>query len=181
MNKLGQSASNPFAGRDANTTQRRVGHVITWLPSATDKHLGINKWGAGPAAVALTIQGPWVFGVLAGNVWAGTTNRRGNTLTIQPFVNYNLPHGWYLTSSPVVTSNWLADSGDRWTVPIGGGVGRLFKIDLLPITAQVQGFCNVARPANAPSWTLRFQVQALFTARTLERPQNARTSCKAKL
>jgi hypothetical protein len=134
----------------------------TWLPTATDKTLGTNKWGAGPAAVALTIQGPWVIGVLANNVWAGTTNQRVSLLTVQPFVNYNLPHGWYLTSSPIITSNWVARNDDRWTVPVGGGVGRLFKVDKLPINTQIQAFYNVVRPTNAPSWTLRFQLQLLF-------------------
>jgi hypothetical protein len=134
----------------------------TWLPTATDKTLGVNKWGAGPAAVALTMQGQWVYGALVNNVWAGTANQRVNTLTLQPFVNYNLPKGWYLTSSPILTSNWLADSGDRWTVPVGGGFGRLFKVDKLPINMQLQAFYNVVRPTNAPSWTLRFQIQALF-------------------
>jgi hypothetical protein len=27
---------------------------------------------------------------------------------------------------------------------------------------QLQAFYNVVRPTNAPSWTLRFQIQALF-------------------
>ncbi len=136
--------------------------VQTWLPTATDKNLGINKWGAGPAAVALTIQGPWVIGVLANNVWAGTTDQRVSTLTVQPFVNYNLPHGWYLTSSPVITANWVAKNDERWTVPIGGGIGRLFKVDKLPINTQLQAFYNVVRPTDGPSWTLRFQLQFLF-------------------
>jgi hypothetical protein len=135
---------------------------ILWLPTATDTTLGINKWGAGPSFVALTIEGPWVIGVLANNVWAGTEGKRVNQATIQPFVNYDLPHGWYLTTSPIITANWLEKGDDRWTVPIGGGFGRLFKVDKLPINAQVQAFYNVARPQNAPGWTLRFQIQALF-------------------
>ena len=83
---------------------------------------GVNKWGAGPSLVVLTIQEPWVFGVLVNNVWAGTSGRRVNQMLIQPFVNYNLPDGWYLTTSPVITANWqwffnaLGDSG-------GFGVG----------------------------------------------------------
>ena len=87
---------------------------------------------------------------------------RVNLLTVQPFVNYNLPHGWYLTSSPIITSNWVAKGDDRWTVPVGGGVGRLFKIDKLPVNTQLQAFYNVVRPTNAASWTLRFQLQFLF-------------------
>jgi hypothetical protein len=138
-----------------------VGPVF-WLPTATGNTLGVNKWGAGPSAVALTIQDHWVYGVLVNNIWAGTQNQRVNQMLIQPFVNYNMADGWYLTSVPVITANWLAKSSDRWTVPLGGGFGRLFKVGKLPINAQVQAFYNVVRPDNGPTWTLRFQIQALF-------------------
>jgi len=73
------------------------------LPTATDELLGSEKWSMGPAAVALTIQGPWVFGALMNNQWsfAGNNKRdKVNQLLLQPFANYNLPDGWYLTSSP---------------------------------------------------------------------------------
>lgn len=39
------------------------------LPTATDQNLGNHRWGAGPSAVLLTIQGHWVLGVLANNIW----------------------------------------------------------------------------------------------------------------
>ena len=32
---------------------------------------------------------------------------------------------------------WLAASNDRWTVPIGGGVGKLFKLGKLPVNTKV--------------------------------------------
>jgi len=133
-----------------------------WLPTATDRTLGINKWGGGPAAVALTIQGPWVAGGLLNNVWAGSGPERVNQLTFQPFVNYNMKGGWYLVSSPIMTANWVARPGERWTVPLGGGVGRVFKIDTQPMNTSLQFFSTVVRPDNAPSWTLRLQIQFLF-------------------
>ena len=40
------------------------------LPTATDQNLGDHRWGAGPAAVVLTIQGHWVIGALANNIWS---------------------------------------------------------------------------------------------------------------
>ena len=51
---------------------------------------------------------------------------------------------------------------DRWTVPVGGGVGKLFKLDKLPINTQLQAFYNVERPQLAADWQLRFQLQFLF-------------------
>jgi hypothetical protein len=133
-----------------------------YLPTATGHELGINRMGGGPAAVAMTIKGPWVMGIIANNVWAGSGHERVNQLTLNPFVDYNLKDGWYLISSPVITSNWVAKSSDRWTVPVGGGVGRLFKISNQPVNARIQGLYNAARPDFAPSWQLQLQVQFLF-------------------
>ena len=87
-----------------------------------------------------------------------------NLFTWQYFVNYNLPDGWYLTSSPIITANWEADSGsDTWTVPLGGGVGKIFRIGSLPpMNFQVHSFYNVAKPDAFGRWNLRVQLQLLF-------------------
>ena len=135
------------------------------LPTATDEKLGSEKWSAGPSAAALTIQGPWLYGALINNVWsfAGDDDRDDvNAMLIQPFVNYNLPDGWYLTSSPVITANWEADSDNTWTVPVGGGVGKIFRIGNQPMNGQIQAFYNVEKPAVVGDWTLRLQLQFLF-------------------
>ena len=52
--------------------------------------------------------------------------------------------GWYLVSAPIITANMMADSSDRWTVPLGGGVGRIIRVDKLPVNLSLQGFYNVA-------------------------------------
>jgi len=95
-------------------------------------------------------------------------------MLLQWFVNYNLPDGWYLTTSPIVTANWKADrGGDVWTVPIGGGFGKLFRLGQilplegspmakLPINAQIGAYGNVVKPEFGPEWQLRFQIQFLF-------------------
>jgi hypothetical protein len=152
-----------------------LGPTFTF-PTATDRDLGSGKWSMGPAGVALTIQGPWVFGALLNNQWSvgGWDEKPVNSLLLQPFVNYNLPNGWYLTTSPVVTSDWKADrAGDVWTVPLGGGVGKLFRLGQilplegqpmakLPINTQLAAYGNVAKPEFGPEWQLRFQIQFLF-------------------
>jgi hypothetical protein len=141
-----------------------VGPTIT-LPTASDRLLGSGKWSLGPAAVALTIQGPWVLGALMNNQWsfAGWGEQKVNAMLLQPFLNYNLPDGWYLTSSPIITADWAADRGrDVWTVPAGGGAGKLFRLGKLPLNAQLAAYGNVARPEFGPDWQLRFQIQFLF-------------------
>lgn len=135
------------------------------FPTATDEILGSEKWSAGPTAVVLQIKGPWVIGGLASNLWsfAGEDNREDiNQFLFQYFINYNLPEGWYLSSAPIITANWNADSDNKWTIPFGGGVGKIFKIGTQPLNAQVQSFYNVEKPDNAADWSLRLQLQFLF-------------------
>jgi hypothetical protein len=141
-----------------------VGPILQF-PTATDDSLGQGKWGAGPTAVALTVHGPWVLGTLINNLWsfAGESDRRDvNQMLIQPFVNYNLPHAWYVVTAPIITADWEADSDDRWTVPIGAGVGKIVRIGKLPVNAQASAYYNVERPDNAAEWQLRIQIQLLF-------------------
>ena len=151
-----------------------IGPTFT-LPTASTRELGAGKWSLGPTAVALTTQGPWVAGALINNQWsvAGWGNETVNQMLLQPFVNYNFQGGWYLTSSPILTADWEADSGDTWTVPIGLGAGRLVRLQqllgdglgnlgTLPINTSLQGYWNAVTPDFGPDWQLRFQVQFLF-------------------
>ena len=112
----------------------------------------------------LAIHGPWVAGSLFSQVWSFTDDEDVDVFTWQYFVNYNLPKGWYLTSSPIITANWKNSKDDTWTVPFGGGVGRVFRLGSLPpINSSFQAFYNVVNPDNVgPDWSLRFTLQFLF-------------------
>jgi opacity protein-like surface antigen len=141
-----------------------VGPLYT-MPSASDPLLGTGKTLAGPTAVALVTPKHWVIGVLVNNQWsiAGDPNRKSvNAFLAQPFVNYNMAGGWYLVSSPMITADWTAPSGQQWTVPLGGGFGRVFKVSGQAYSAAVQAFYNVAHPDNAAKWQLRLYLALLF-------------------
>ena len=141
-----------------------AGPVFT-IPSATDPILGTGKVLLGPTAVLLTTPGHWVIGVLANNQWSvgGNPLRPAvNTFLAQPFLNYNLPHGWFLTTAPIITANWLAAAGQQWTVPIGGGFGRVFRIGDQPVSASIAGYYNVLRPTGTSDWQLRASLALLF-------------------
>jgi hypothetical protein len=139
---------------------------VALIPTATNDRLGADKWGLGPSLVVLTMPGPWVVGSLFSNVWSvgGSGAQEINLFTWQYFVNYNIPDsgGWYLSSAPINTANWKADSGEKWTIPVGGGVGKVFNIGKQPVNAQVQAFYNVEKPEFGPDWQLRLQLQFLF-------------------
>ena len=137
------------------------------LPTATSRELGNGKWGAGPTAVIVWTPKPWVIGVLANNIWsfAGDSDRQSvNRFLMQPFINYNLPKGWYIATAPIITADWKAAHGDKWTVPIGGGVGRVMPIAGQPVNLSLQGYYNVVSPdiTHGPNWQVRASVALLF-------------------
>ncbi len=135
------------------------------LPTATDDTLGADKWGLGISGVALTKIDNWTIGALVSNIWsvAGSGDNDINLFTLQYFANYNMKDGWYLVTAPINTANWEADSDNRWTIPLGGGVGRVFKMGKLPVNAQLSGYYNVETPDNfGAEWQMRAQIQFLF-------------------
>lgn len=140
--------------------------AIAQLPTHSDSSLGNNNWGLGPTAVALRLKkgSPWVYGLLINNIWSlGNSDAPSyNNGLIQPFLNYNFKGGTYLTSAPIITVNWDADSDDQWTVPVGGGIGRIFHLGRLPVNTQISGYANVVTPEYGADWQLRAQVQLMF-------------------
>jgi hypothetical protein len=140
--------------------------AIMQAPTHTDSRLGNGHWGFGPTAVALHIDksSPWVYGALFNVVWAVRSDSDPTyaNFLLQPFLNYNFKSGFYLTSAPIMTSQMRNASGQRWTVPVGGGIGKIFHLGKLPINSQVSGYYNAARPDNTPEWQLRVQVQLMF-------------------
>lgn len=139
------------------------------IPSATDIRISSQRWSAGPSVVVVYSTGPWVLGGLANNIWSfsGHGAKDVNKLLIQPFLNYNMPKGWYITSSPVITNDWNADDGKGWMVPIGAGIGRVFKIGNQPVNASLSAYWNAVRTEIfgeklQGDFTIRTQVQFLF-------------------
>jgi hypothetical protein len=141
-----------------------VGPTINF--AATNAALGPRTYSIGPAVVLLKIAGHFTFGMVANNTWsfAGAAGAPAtNSLYSQIFVNYNLPDSWYLTTAPIITANWLAASaGDVWTVPLGGGVGKIQKVGRLPFNFQLGAYGYATKPAGGPDWTLRTVVALLL-------------------
>lgn len=156
---------------------RRPGKVI-WgagpafvIPTATNQILGQGKFSMGPSFVALTQPGPWTLGALINNVWsiAGSGSRPAvNQMLLQYFVNYNLKKGWYISLAPIITANWKASGGNVWTVPFGGGIGRVTKLGFQPINITAQFYSNTVYPTGASTWSMRLQIAFLFPKLTKE-------------
>lgn len=140
---------------------------IIGVPTSTNKNLGSNVWGAGPAVVAVRTARPWVYGLLVNNVFSlGGTSGRGGTaysvMTINPFANYNFGGGWFIGTVPVITASWQT-GGAKWTLPVGAQFGRLIKVGgKLPVNLLVGAYYNALRPSGAGTWQLRTQIAFVF-------------------
>jgi hypothetical protein len=138
------------------------------FPSGNPASLSAGQYGAGPAAVALIMPGDWVIGDLTTQMWSyagDATKPAVNSLLTQPFINYNFGQAWALTTAPIITAAWNAAPNNRWTVPVGGGISKTFKLGDQPMQLGLFYYVNVVRPANAPvnqfrlNWSLLFPVK----------------------
>jgi hypothetical protein len=155
-----------FSPKDSGSVTWGVGPVVV-LPTSTDDFTGAGEWGGGISAVVLGMPGNWVVGSLFSNVWTPKEddgNRAVNLFTWQYFINYNIPdsNGLYLTSAPIINANWERDKDNRWTVPFGGGVGKIFKLGKQPVNGQVSAYYIAEKPQFGADWQLRLQLQFLF-------------------
>ncbi|GMR18435.1 MAG: hypothetical protein BMS9Abin33_0847 [Gammaproteobacteria bacterium] len=136
------------------------------IPTHTAERFGTDKWSAGPAVVAFTSRGNWILGAIAQNIWsfAGDDDAPDvNVFSAQIAINYKLKNRWYLTTAPLITANWEVDRENRWTVPLGGGVGRLFKLGgKKAVAIDVGAYYNVEVPRFANNWYSQVLVNFLF-------------------
>ncbi|MCI5055356.1 MAG: hypothetical protein MRY83_04560 [Flavobacteriales bacterium] len=136
------------------------------LPTAKNSQLGSGKVSAGPGMVFAATPSRWVLGFYAYNVWsfAGVKNQpRVNSFTLEAFSYYNLSNGWYLAYLPLITADWTLKHTQRWTVPVGGGGGYIFKVNEQFVSGTFQFFYNAAVPSSVGTkWTARFTLNVFF-------------------
>jgi hypothetical protein len=144
-----------------------VGPVL-YYPTATNSALGVNKWGSGPSAAFLHEDtSPWVFGAVVNNIWSiggppGSSDRT-NELLLNPVLSYHFADGWSVSSSPNITANWIA-SGNKWTVPVGGGFGKVVRVGEQPIKLALDAYYNAIRPnAGNETWLLQATLTFIFS------------------
>lgn len=159
-----------------------VGPIFSF-PTATNNLLRTGQWGLGPTAVGLVMPGPWVIGALVNNVWRIGGAAHGhvlNNFTLQPFINYNLARAWAISTAPLITSDWSAAEGQRWTVPIGLGVSKITHVGDQPLNLLAQYYHAVKRPDLAGSEQLRLEVVALWPTAAAAEREKAEKEAKAR-
>ncbi|MBW2388308.1 MAG: hypothetical protein JRG89_07700 [Deltaproteobacteria bacterium] len=108
-----------------------LGGMVGSIPTATDDSVGTDQWHLGPEALVGMI-GKWgVAGVLVSHQWGleNDDDLRTNITGGQYFVAIPiLDKTWQLFTSPTFSYNHELD-GEKWTLPVGGGLSKTTIID----------------------------------------------------
>lgn len=152
-------------GAHEKKTHLGVGPVLTF-PTASNAQLGSKQYTAGPGLHFSTEINRLTAGFFLWQSWGfgeSLGQKKVNQLFGKPFIIYEVTEKWNLVYIPLgMSHSWDAPSGDNWTVPIGGGVRRLFEIHDQKMGLQFQAFDYVARKSKDPEWELRATIEFLF-------------------
>lgn len=130
-----------------------VGPLVT-VPSATKDALGSEKWSAGFANVlfnATNAKFQWGYLLTYQHSFAGTDKRADVSVgAFQPFAMYQLGKGLYLRSVPIWVYNFENDS---YSIPLGLGIGKVFKRGKTVYNAFIEPQWSVADSGpGQPEW-----------------------------
>jgi hypothetical protein len=94
------------------------------IPTRTNGNFGTDKLQAGAGGVILAPQGWGLLSVLA--TYQRTVSGPTTQVTsVQPQVYYNLPRGYYLRSSAIITFDGATQTA---VVPVGFGLGKVINL-----------------------------------------------------
>ena len=139
-----------------------VGPVFL-LPAATNTSLGSEKFGIGPSVVALTQPGPFTIGILYNQIWSvsGANDRDDvNSMSLQPFLNYNLGAGLSAGVSIEASANFEAD--EAWTAPLLFNVSKVTLLGKRPVSFALAAGPTIASPDGGADWRFRLSATFLF-------------------
>jgi hypothetical protein len=142
-----------------------VGPVFSVPTASNPEILGADKLSLGPTGVIFASVGKWTMGAVASNVWsvAGSDDREDvNFFFAQWFLNFNIGKGWAIGTAPIVTANWQAESGNRWTVPWGLQISKVSRFGGRPVNLLLGYYRNSTHPEGGADSQVRFQLNLLF-------------------
>lgn len=141
--------------------------AVLIFPTATSSVLGTGKWIAGPSVAAIDFFPQWVVSLELNNLWsyAGDSDRRDySVFQIVPGATRLFPpaNSWYLFTQPNIVADWNAPAGNRWIVPLGGGIGGALTTDGFNLDMSLQSYWRLEKPEQAGDWTLNATIQVLL-------------------
>jgi len=137
-----------------------IGPVLL-LPTATNDLLGIKKWGIGPTAVILRMQGNWTYGALINQIWsyAGSGNSDVSITFFQPFISYSTSNGMSYSFNSENTQNWNDDMFRGFASVI---ISKVTQIDKQSIQFGLGPKMFYGNNLANPEWGIRAIIVLLF-------------------
>ncbi len=152
------------------------GGGLTFIfPTSQNDLLGSHQYQAGLSGLVLWTNEDWAIGGFLQHWWGiANDNKSEDDLIIkaaherklshtnfQYFLIRHLPNAWQLRASPTITFDWEASSGNKLTLPVGIGVGKMFKIGPMPVMLMAEYQYPVIAP-DAIRQEGTIMVQAFF-------------------
>jgi len=122
------------------------------FPSATDDDLGQDQWALGPAVVLGYKTKFLTTGIFPNYFWKVGSSGQDKDMpdvnqgSLLYFLILNLPDAWQVGFNPTITYNHQADSGNKWTVPVGLFAAKTIKIGKLPVNIKAGLEYSVVSP-----------------------------------
>ena len=139
--------------------------IATVLDTSTNISASRNQWLLGPE-IALGkstdwgVIGAWVTHLV--NITGGELYPTSETMA-EIFFAYGLGNGWQVFSSPTLTYDWEADSGNELLLPIGVGISKTARFGRTPVkmAAEIQKFV-VSPDRFGTDWLLTLSFTPVF-------------------
>jgi len=133
--------------------------LTTMLDTAAEKELGTGQNSLGPMALAFHIDDKWIYGTVVQHWWSVNEDSKRDDISltdIQYVGRYRYSKDTNIGFSPNIRYNWEADSGSRWTIPVGIGADTMIKMGPLPVKIGLEVYHYVEQPDQyGPEWQIR--------------------------
>jgi hypothetical protein len=150
-----------FSPKSDGTWKYGFGPQISVNTASSDRQKGPGN-GAGVAAVIFGGVGDWALGSILMQHW-GEDNFNSATVQLIAMYNFESIPGAYVGYNNSININWKAQSGDKYTVPLGVTGGRTIVLKSgngLDFSGGIYGM--VAQPTDSPDWQLKLGLSYFF-------------------
>ena len=147
------------------------------FPTSNNDFLGSHQYQAGPTALLLWANEKWTVGTHIQHWWGIADDGKSdddpiikaahkkniNHTDMQYFIVRNLPDAWQIRTSPHITYDWSAKAGERLTLPIGIGIGKMVKLGKMPVMLMMEYQKSIVKPDHVGNdTTLMLQVNFII-------------------
>jgi hypothetical protein len=135
------------------------------FPSSQDQSASRNQFLLGPELAFGKVTARGLAGVVLKHLArvSGEDRFDTNETTAKVFFAYGLGGGWQVFSNPTILYDWEADGGNKWLLPLGGGISRTLRIGGVPIKLAIEAQKFVVSPDRlGPEWSVNFSLMPVF-------------------